>query len=952
MRLRILHADPERKIKHDPNVLDFMLIIFVTLVGAFFRLWSINSVPPGLSSDEADWGYITLRIVKGELLQISELGTLSSYFSALPVLIMGRSAVALRIGVALSGIMTIPFIYLWVYESFNRRLIAFIASGLYAITFACVHLNRLAFPPNPLPFVQALAWYMFWRGIHRKELWSTVCAGMVLGLSLYCYQASFALIFAMMIFWASWLWSRRSKMDFKLSAFFWAGFALTSLLFLVKFLPNFFTSPRYTNQFIFNPKVHQGKLFPLIIKQISEHAALFGFTGDGRWRHNLPGKPIFDPVMSLFFWAGIVIAIAQIRKAPYSFILLNLGVTLLPGILAKNDVGPHFLHISGAFIPACLFPAITIDYALEILKNRIRPVAFIAWGFFFLFMGLEGYKTFYDYFRVWAIEVSKTMSFDEIFVETAHLLSRYSPQPEIWLLPNSSFQATPFAPSSFTFNYASNTPFKFIPANESEAPKKLKEAIKGRKLVGLVEWDFDALKWAALIHGDKKGLLRFLLEQVGTLKERRTFNGITVSIYEMPQVLDFTLYPAKSVAIHFDKKIALRGFNLKEEVNSGEIMWVVFLWEAINPPGQDYKAAVYITDEAGHIIAQDDRFLMDKTWNFTSSWQANNQGLDYRLIPIPPGTTPGRYQINVAVYEAESLQKLPVTVGPRASARLARIGEFTLMPARQFSLPQPGVIKNVCLNAPLSLCWFGFELPPKELIPGDKFTLTFYWQALQDSPAGGNVKIELVNSAGNIIQSASFPIGLNYPPELWRAGEVVTDRYDLILGRTTPAGDYTLGVKIELRGEEINATLGAIQVKSWPRNFVMPTLANKANVYFSNLFRLVGYEFSTAKLGENLKITLCWQALREMSTSYVTFVHLLAPEGTLLSQVDTIPGYGKNPTTAWLPGEYICSSYELPVPTDGSYLISLGAYDPATEERLPLQDEAGNPLGDSFKIIP
>ncbi len=40
---------------------DIVLIALVTSAGAFFRLWKISTLPPGLSSDEADWGYITIN---------------------------------------------------------------------------------------------------------------------------------------------------------------------------------------------------------------------------------------------------------------------------------------------------------------------------------------------------------------------------------------------------------------------------------------------------------------------------------------------------------------------------------------------------------------------------------------------------------------------------------------------------------------------------------------------------------------------------------------------------------------------------------------------------------------------------------------------------------------------------------------------------------------------------
>lgn len=942
-------------------MLDIVLIITTTAVGAFFRFWNISTVPPGLSSDEADWGYITLRILDGYVFQISELGTLFSYLAALPTLIMGQSATALRVGAALGGILTIPLIYLWVYEAFKQRFMAFAASWLYAVTFACVHVNRLAFPPNPLPLVQTFTWYMLWRGLNRKEKWAFAWGGITLGLSLYCYQASFALIFAAIIFWIVWVWKNYRKGAFKEAALFWTGFWISSLPFLMTFLPvidQYIRSPHYVNQFIFNPQVHQGELIPLLARQISEHVALFGLTGDRIWRHNLPGRPFFGFIIAAFFWAGVVIAILRVCLNSYFFALLNFGIMLLPGVLARTDTGPHFLHLAGAFVPACLFPAVAMSYALDTLSRKKRVISIFVGGFFFLLLGIEGFRTFHDYFKVWAVKVGETMSFEEIFVRTAHLIKDCSPQPEIWVLPNSATEIAPFTPSSFSFSYTGDTPFQFVPANESEAPKILKELSEKYKLVGLVEWDFNALKWAAPIHYDKKGLLKFLLERAGNLKEQKVFNGISISLYKVSTGADFDLYPLDSTFIIFGDVLVLKGYKVggtgsEELVRPGRAFWVVFEWEAVRPPERDYKVALYVTDEAGHLITQDDRMLFDRIGLPTGSWQAGHQGLDYRLILIPPGTPPGNYWLNVAVYEPETLQKLPVTEGPRASARIAKAGIFTVTQSYIHNLPQPGVEVNANLGKPPSLRWLGFEPPPQELIPGDKFTLIFYWQALKNSPAPGKVKVELVDFTGKTVQSVKFPIGLNYPAYLWEKGEAIADRYDVELDRKVPSGAYALNVSIELEGQEVKRELGTIKVKGWERVFEMPAVKHEVDVYFEGFFRLVGYEFSPIKPGENLSVTLCWQALVEMSVSYVTFIHLLNPEGYLVSQMDTIPGYGKYPTTSWMPGEYICAVYELPIPAEGSkgnYVLSVGAYDPITEERLILRDRLGSILGTSFKI--
>jgi hypothetical protein len=84
--------------------------------------------------------------------------------------------------------------------------------------------------------------------------------------------------------------------------------------------------------------------------------------------------------------------------------------------------------------------------------------------------------------------------------------------------------------------------------------------------------------------------------------------------------------------------------------------------------------------------------------------------------------------------------------------------------------------------------------------------------------------------------------------------------------------------------------------------------------------------------GTPLTITLVWRAEAETHTSYHVFLHLLAPDGTLVAQSDGIPAQWARPTTGWLSGEYITDVHVLTLPAEaspGPYSLSAGLYDPS-----------------------
>jgi hypothetical protein len=104
---------------------------------------------------------------------------------------------------------------------------------------------------------------------------------------------------------------------------------------------------------------------------------------------------------------------------------------------------------------------------------------------------------------------------------------------------------------------------------------------------------------------------------------------------------------------------------------------------------------------------------------------------------------------------------------------------------------------------------------------------------------------------------------------------------------------------------------------------------------FGGQVRLLGYDLQ--RVGEELRLTLHWQALSAMNTDYKVFVHVFDP-GTekIVSQQDVLVGGDSHPTTRWVPQEVVSSQVVLPlagVPS-GVYRLAVGLYHPAG--RLPI----------------
>ncbi len=81
-------------------------------------------------------------------------------------------------------------------------------------------------------------------------------------------------------------------------------------------------------------------------------------------------------------------------------------------------------------------------------------------------------------------------------------------------------------------------------------------------------------------------------------------------------------------------------------------------------------------------------------------------------------------------------------------------------------------------------------------------------------------------------------------------------------------------------------------------------------------------------------MTLVWEALAEIDTSYKVFVHALNADGTIIGQSDTFPAEGARPTTGWLPGEFVTDPHTIHANPADVTALRIGFYELETGRSL------------------
>jgi hypothetical protein len=108
-------------------------------------------------------------------------------------------------------------------------------------------------------------------------------------------------------------------------------------------------------------------------------------------------------------------------------------------------------------------------------------------------------------------------------------------------------------------------------------------------------------------------------------------------------------------------------------------------------------------------------------------------------------------------------------------------------------------------------------------------------------------------------------------------------------------------------------------------------------------------DYGRPRPGDNLRLTLTWQATRPFDRDLKLFLHLLDAAGQLVAQVDPLAGAGAGSqgmdylTSQWAPGELILDEVAVAIPPDtppGPYRLAFGLYDAGTLQRLPVVGRA------------
>jgi hypothetical protein len=139
------------------------------------------------------------------------------------------------------------------------------------------------------------------------------------------------------------------------------------------------------------------------------------------------------------------------------------------------------------------------------------------------------------------------------------------------------------------------------------------------------------------------------------------------------------------------------------------------------------------------------------------------------------------------------------------------------------------------------------------------------------------------------------------------------------------------------------------------QDFSVQPAEHAAFADFGDQIALIAYDFEAKDYepGDRVDINLYWKAMNPVDINYQVFLHMLDESGQIIAQSDKL-NPGEFPTKRWPLDKYVRDEHSFIIPDDtesGDYHLSVGLWVASEGWRLPLIDESGEQLGDSF-ILP
>lgn len=793
----------------------FWALLVIVTTGAALRFWNAGSWPPGLEYDEGLQGMDAVGVLAGHFavyFREAYREPMYVYLAAPAIAWLGRTELAIRLPAMIAGTITPLLAFLLVRDLFRSHGEAkAIRIGLLSAAFCAVSLwplimSRTAIPGTVLPPAATLMLWLFWRAVRpalpgagtqgtRVSLLKFALFGLALGACVYTYLPSRLLPFVVAGFLAA-----QAALNWPQAAIrhTWKGMLLAIIASIAVFLPlglYYLNDPagllgRASHVSVFRPDVPEGSPGAAIIRTTQEEFLSFGIAGDTNWYHNLPGRPILDPVAAVCAAIGLALLLSGIRRPGDLLVLVWAAVMLVPGILS-DDNNPNTARMVGLIPVLFIFPARGLEAVLALIL-RWRAGAAVATAAAVLVLAFSTYSTAAA-FSYWAQQPEAFAARSGESVDAVRAMNAHGNEPgAFFLLPISNRWPVErqYQQRSIQFLYHAAAPYNFLRIDDEETPEALTKLCGGCRKLYIFVWNK-----GPHVDADPKGLATFLAGEAGLEIPAEGRSGSELRIYTLPENVSFEQPALAAAADSLGGRLMVTGYAARQSWSGRDVAVSVRL--RLLKRGADNERLSYrLIDHTGRTVSQVDRLLLSNGHQGTSGWESDTETVDRMLVPVPPGTPPGTFRLELVAYGG----------GPEA---ITRLGDVRVeRPRVPYPLDYLELDSTSTFELPTARL-LGMTIDADSVASGGVLPVTLYWQATAPTPRTmpfypPRVELQLSPLDGQrgpdgdpMGWSIGPPGGTTYDYILWDTGDLVADRRPVQLRYDAPPGQYRLVVLVD-----------------------------------------------------------------------------------------------------------------------------------------------------------
>lgn len=800
------------------------LLIIIILLAVYLRTDELMRYPPGLFHDEAmnaidgrdviEHGYFPIYFERNT----GGREALFIYAQTAAMFLFGQNVFALRYVPVIFGILTVAAIYPLGARLFDWR-VGLLGSTMMATLYWSVHLSRTGLRAISLPFFLAVAVYWLWRafegeglihsrppdkllprgdlphdqaeaGFFKWDAW--IMAALAAGLAMYTYFSSrlAPLLWIALLIYALVVRPRLIRLR-------WRGITAFGILAALIFLPLGLYYLAHPDVFFVRlEQVTTVDAAPTgagesILDSIRATALMFSVHGDYIWKYNLSGRPVFGPIEAVIFFAGLLACFRYIMRPAYGVLVIWLVIMLLPSALSTDS--PSFLRVTAAMPPVALIAALGfvllgsgLLMLVEHIKDRLpgrdwsQRAAALACLFTLLIGCIDGFGTYRDYIYGWGPSAEAFYNMNADVDHMSRFLAQY-PHDSATLAISTLYY---HHPTVTFFLHMPESQIKWFDGNQNLIfPAGNKDVIYG--------FPYQA-------HLSEQRWQRYfpVKEATRVASEKGPDGSVAYEVYRLPASAQHPANPPSHTLNASiggtgaeDSEITLLGYDEDVRAEAGNTLHLALYWRVNRKPKDDYTFFSHLVDDQGKTLAQGDINHYP-----TEEWEPGDLVIGWYDIPVPGKIQPGRYGVQVGLFDRKTYQNVPAIQDGKPSDRVI------LEPVKIANPNAPQVTVTTPLTNETRIGDFaqllGYDLPIREIHPGQTITLTLYWRAVARPDRDYTVFAQVLDQAQTSVwgQRDQQPQQGRYPTSIWEPGETISDTYSITIKPDTKPGTYLLQI--------------------------------------------------------------------------------------------------------------------------------------------------------------